>query len=213
MGGCEFMGETSPLHVAGTDEGVVSGGIVGVEQGFDGVFQLVLCGEDELDGISTRALTARVGGDVVRGGLGLGTGVGGCNGESADAQDRQIDDIVADEGELVEGAVGALKDVVDGVHFVRLALVNKLQAQIAGADGDGSRLTLGDEADAQAAQTRDVDAEAVVRGEAFELQAVRLTVGAGLAVVFRKEVELAVGKNSIDVEEDDFDAAGAVFRG
>jgi hypothetical protein len=42
---------------------------------------------------------------------------------------------------------------------------------------------------------------------------VQLAVGAGLAIVFGEEVELAVGEDSIDVEEQDLDAAGAVFRG
>jgi hypothetical protein len=41
----------------------------------------------------------------------------------------------------------------------------------------------------------------------------QLAVGAGLAAIFGKEVELAVGEDSIDVEEQDFNAAGAVFRG
>jgi len=66
---------------------------------------------------------------------------------------------------------------------------------------------------ATVAESRDIDAEAVMRGESLELEAVRLAVGAGLAAVFGKEIELAVGENTIDVEEKDFNAAGAVFRG
>jgi hypothetical protein len=62
---------------------------------------------------------------------------------------------------------------------VRLALVDELQAKVAGADGDGGRLALGDKSDAQSAQARDVDAEAIVRGEAFEFQAMQLAVGPG----------------------------------
>jgi hypothetical protein len=34
-----------------------------------------------------------------------------------------------------------------------------------------------------------------------------------IGAVFRDEEELAVGEDSIDVEEQDLDAAGAVFRG
>lgn len=201
------------LHIAGADEGVVGGRVVGVEQGLDGIVQLVLGGEDELDGVSSSSLSAGIGRYVVGGDLGLVTGVGGCNGQTADAHDGQIDDIVSDEGELIEGATGALEDVVDGGHFVRLALIDELQAQIAGADGDGGRLALGDEADAQSAETRDIDAEAVVRGESLELQTVGLTVWAGLATILGKEVELTVGEDSIDIEEQDFYAASAVFRG
>jgi hypothetical protein len=48
-----------------------------------------------------------------------------------------------------------------------------------------------------------------VGGESLELDTVLTSVEAGLG----KEVELAVGEDSIDVEEQDLDAAGAVFRG
>jgi hypothetical protein len=52
-----------------------------------------------------------------------------------------------------------------------------------------------------------------VGGEAFELEAVQFAVGAGLAVVFGKEEKLAVGEDAVYVEDEDFDAAGAVFCG
>jgi hypothetical protein len=48
-----------------------------------------------------------------------------------------------------------------------------------------------------------------VRGKSFKFKPKVLTVGSGL----RQEVKLAVGENSIDVEDEDFDAAGAVFCG
>jgi hypothetical protein len=92
---------------------------------------------------------------------------------------------------------------------VRLALVDELELEVACAQGDGRGLSLGDEADAQASETGERDAEAVVGGEAFEFETVLTSVEAGLG----KEVELAVGEDTIDVEEQDLDAAGAIFRG
>jgi hypothetical protein len=81
------------------------------------------------------------------------------------------------------------------------------------ADGDGGGFAFGDEADAQSAEARKRDSEAIVCGEAFEFQAVALAVGAGLAIVFRKELKLAVGEHSVDIEYEDFDTPGAVLCG
>jgi hypothetical protein len=92
---------------------------------------------------------------------------------------------------------------------MRLALVYELELEVAGAQGDRGGLALGDEADAQTAQTGKRDAEAVVGGESLEFEAVLMAVESGLG----KEEELSVGEDTIDVEEQDLDAAGAFFRG
>ena len=118
--------------------------------------------------------------DVVSGGLGLQAGVGGGNGEAADTHDGQVDHVVAHVGELVEGDVGFGEDVADSVHLVRLPLVDELEPQVPGADGDSGGLALGDDADAQATEAREGDAEAVVGGEALDLQAILLAVGGSL---------------------------------
>jgi len=191
----------------------LGGGVVGVEEGFDGGVELALRGEDEVDGVAAGAVASGVRGDVVGCGFGLDARVGGGDGQAARAHYRQIDDVVADVGEFVDGDIGTGEDVVYGGHFVGLALVDELEFEVLGADGDGGGLALGDEADAQAAETGESDSEAVVGGEALEFEAGVFAVGTRLAVVFREEEELAVGEDSIDVEDEDFDAAGAVFRG
>ena len=68
---------------------------------------------------------------------------------------------------------------MDGFHLVGLALVDELELEVAGADGDGRGFALGDDADAQAAEARQGDAEAIVGGEALEFEAVAFAVGAG----------------------------------
>ncbi len=100
-----------------------------------------------------------------------------------------------------------------GGQLVGLTLVDELQPKVLGADGDGGGLALGDDADAQATEARERDAEAVVGGEAFEFQAVPLAVGAGLAAVLGQEVELTVGEDAVDIEDEDFDLLGAGFSG
>jgi hypothetical protein len=92
---------------------------------------------------------------------------------------------------------------------VGLPLVDKLEPEVVGADGNSGGFALGNQADAQATEARESDAEAIVCGEAFDFEAELPAVRAGLG----NEEKLAVGENSIDVEDEDFDAAGAVFRG
>ena len=148
------------------------GGVGFVEVLLDDFFEGALGGEDEVDGVAAGAEAAGVGGDVVGGGFDLLAGVGGGDGEAALAHDGKVDDVVADVGELVEGVAGLGEDVVDGVHLVGLALVDELELEVVGADGYGLGVALGDDADAEAAETAEGDAEAVVGGEAFGLDAV-----------------------------------------
>ena len=123
------------------------------------------------------------------------------------AHHAEVDDVVADVGDLIEGDAGLGHDVVDGGHLVVLALVDELEAEVVGADGDGAGLALGDDADAQATEAGEGDAEAVVGAEALELEAGGVGGGG-----FGHEVELAVGEDAVDVEDEDFDVAGAVLR-
>ena len=148
-------------------------------------------------------LPPAVGRDVVGDGFDLLAGVGGGDGEAAGAHDGQVDDVVADIGELIDGDVGLGENLVDGVHLVGLALIDELQLQIVGADGDGLRLALGDDADAQATETGERDAETVVGGEAFGFDS--MAVGTG------NDEDLAVGEDAVDVEDEDFDVFCAGF--
>ena len=86
-----------------------------------------------------------------------------------------------------------------------LALVDELELEVVGADGYGLGVSLGDDADAEAAETTEGDAEAVVGGEAFGLDAV--------AVGVWDDEDLAVGEDAVDVEDEYFDVFGAGFSG
>ena len=169
----------------------------------DDFFEGALGGEDEVDGVASGSVAAGVGGDVVGGGFDLGAGVGGGDGEAALTHDGEVDDVVADVAELGDADVGLGEDFVDGVHLVGLALIDELELEVVGADGYGLGLALGDDADAESAEATERDAEAVVGGEAFGLDAV--AVGAG------DDEDLAVGEDAVDVEDEDFNVFGAGF--
>ena len=84
---------------------------------------------------------------------------------------------------------------------MRLALVDELELEVAGAQCDGGGLALGDEADAQAAEAGEGDAKAVVHGEALELQAV-LTVRRGLSG--EKNLKLSVVESLVRTSKSSF---------
>ena len=167
---------------------------------FDDLVEDALGVEDEVDGVAAGSVAAGVGGDVVGHGFDLGAGVGGGDGEAAGAHDGEVDDVVADVGEFVDGDAGEGEDLADGVHLVGLALVDELQLEVAGADGYGLGLALGDDADADAGEASEGDAEAVVGGEAFDFDA--LCFGAGAVGDYD---DLAVGEDAVYVEDEDFD--------
>jgi hypothetical protein len=200
------LAEGGDLHTV-ADVGGGDGGAIGLEELLDDAVERALGGKDEVDGIAAGAVTAGGRGDVLGGGFGLGTGVRGSDGEADLTHHAEIDDVVADVGDLVEGDVGLGHNVGNCGHLVVLALVDELEPEVVGADGDGAGLALGDDADTEASETGEGDAEAIVGAEALELEAVGVGSG-GLG----DEVELAVGEDTVDVEDEDFDFAGAVLR-
>ena len=157
--------------------------------------------QDEINCVAARPLASGQRGHPVGGGFDLRAGVGGGDGQAADAQDGQVDDVVAHIGEFLDRDAGLLDDLVHGVQLVRLTLVDEFVLQVAGADGDGLRLALGDDAGAKAAEARERDAETVVRVEGFGLEAA--------AVEFGDDGDGAIGEDAVDVEDEDFDLAGA----
>ncbi len=89
--------------------------------------------------------------------LGLRAGIGGGDGEAYFAHDREVDDVVADVGDLVESAAFSGDDLVESVDLVRLALVDVVDLEVAGADGDNLRISLGDKANLEAGEAGDGD--------------------------------------------------------
>src|SRR5260370_5805256 len=86
-----------------------------------------------------------------------------------------------------------------------LALVDELKLQVVGADGHGLRVAFGDNADAEARQAAEGNAEAVVGGEALGFDSLPVRAG--------DDEDLAVGEDSVYVEDEDFDFSGEIFRG
>jgi hypothetical protein len=191
------------LHIAGADIGAPRLGIVGVEVLLDGLLQYAASGEDEVDRVATGSEAAGERRNVVRDPLDLLTSIGGRDGQANFTQDGQIDNVVSDVGDLVQRAGFILEDLVDRIHLVRLALIDVIDLEVASADRHGLRLALGDEAKLQSCQSRERNSKTIMGVKAFDFCA--FAVGTG------HDSNVAVGKNSIDVVEEDFDAIGAVY--
>ncbi len=119
--------------------------------------------------------------------------------------DGEVDDVVAYVAELIDGGTGFGEDVADGVHLVGLALVDELELEVVGADGDGLGVALGDDADAETAETAEGDTEAVVGREAFCFDAMTLGVG--------NDEDLTVREDAVYVKDEDFYVFSAGFSG
>ena len=196
-------------HVADADVDGFGLGVGGVEVALDGLVEDAACVQDEVDGVAAGSLASGVGCDVVRGGLGLLAGVCGGDGEAYFAHHGEVDDVIADVGDLVEGAAFFRDDLVERVDFVGLTLIDVVDLEVAGADGDYLRVALGDPADLEAGEAGDADAHAVMGGEGFDLGGMAF----GVAVEGRDDGDVAVGEDAVYVVEEDFDAAGTVFGG
>ena len=192
------------LHIAGADVAGLGGGVVGVEVLLDDSVERALGSQDELNCVAAGTLSPWQWGNPVSRLLDLRAGVGRGNAQPAEAQDGQIDDVVANIAELVGGDLRLGENLLEGFQLVGLTLVDELHLEVAHAKGDGLALTLGNDAGAQAAEARKRDAETVVRGEALDLDA--------RAVRLRNDGDVAVGQDAIDVEDEHFYVAGAGLR-
>lgn len=199
------------LHLSSADIRGRRGRVIGIKERLYRGIEPSLRIEDKVDRIASCPLAARVRSDIVRSLFGLLPSIRGCNGESARTHHREVDDVVTHIGEFLNRDPSAGEDIVDGAHLMRLPLIHKLELEILRADRNRSRLALRDDSNAQATEAGQCNAETIVRGEALEFKPVPLAIGAGLPIVFRKEKKLSVGEHAVDVEDQDFDAAGAVF--
>ena len=201
-----------------------------VDHGLDAFVEHALGIEDELDGVAAGAAAAGVRRDVMRFGLHLRARIGHRHRESALAHHGKIDHVVADVSDLVERHAFLLHDFAHRLHLERLALVDEFELEIARAGGHGLTDALGDHAALQAADARQRNAGAVVgavalgfhHGGGLHAEA-DLAVIAGELLVRNRGVRRrgrrgdqpdgAVGEDSVHVEHDDLDAAGAFVRG
>src|SRR5277367_1899369 len=199
-------------YASGLSYSLLSGsrcGVVLVDIFLDALLEDTVRLKDEIDGITPRSLSAGIGSDVVGGGLHLAAGVGGGDGQPAYPHDRQIDYVIPHIGDLVESERSTLHDFAQGTNLVVLPHVDVFHAQGAGALGYRFGSAFGDYAGVDATNARKGNADAVVGMEAF-----------GLEGIFSQIAEssgecpyLAVGEDSIYIEEYEANAAGALWGG
>jgi hypothetical protein len=123
--------------------------------------------QNVFDGVAGGAVAAGVGGDPVGFGLYFGASVLYGNGEAAAAHDWQVDDIVTYKGGFGGGDSLFLEDLAEDACLVLNALVDVVDFQIAGAEGDSLRQALGDHTRLQPCKPRQRDGCSVMRVKAL----------------------------------------------
>jgi len=134
----------------------------------------------------------------------LGPGICSCNRKTTDAHYRQVDDVVAHVGDLVEGKARPPNHVHDCLCLEVLPLVDKFEFQVTGADRNSLRLALRDDAGSQAAKTCKRDAKSVMRMETLDFDS--------RAIEFGNHGDITICQDTVHVEEKDFDLACACLE-
>src|SRR5215472_10703725 len=144
--------------------------------------------------------------------LHLGAGVRHCDGEPCQSHSGKVDDVVAHKGTFVRGNSGLTDNLLKRGTFVVAALMNKLQFQIAGPEGNGFGEALCNKPGTKATETSQRDRNAVVRVKPLKFDR---SLGAQLRgspltlFTVGQKKELAVGKNPVDVEQQQSDFPSA----
>src|SRR5471030_187088 len=170
--------------------------ILDQELGHDPVV-VALRAQDELAHFAHGAAAAGRLGDVVGARVHVAAAVRHTDGEANAAQDRQVDDVVADEADLLGRKAQLVQQRVEGRELVMAALVHVGDAKVGRALGHLRRNARADDGRLHARLLQQLDAEAVVDVEGFQ----RLAVGA--------VVQAAVGEHAVDVEDHQLDLGGA----
>src|SRR5471030_2498841 len=170
--------------------------ILDQELGHDPVV-VALRAQDELAHFAHGATAAGRLGDVVGARMHVAAAVRHADGEADPAQDRQVDDVVADEADLLGRKAQLVQQRVEGRELVVAALVHVADAEVGRALGHLRRNARADDGRLHARLLQQLDAEAVVDVEGFQ----RLAVGA--------VVQAAVGEHAVDVEDHQLDLGGA----
>lgn len=119
--------------------------------------------QDEVDEIATGAMAAGAGRNPVGFGFDLLAGVPGGNGEADLAHGREIDNIVAGVGDLVERDAFGGGDGSKRFRFEVRSLKDMIDLEVAHTYGHGVGFSLGNDAEAQSGGTADADTEPIVR--------------------------------------------------
>ena len=199
-------------YASGPSDSLRSGsrsGVVLVDIFLDALLEDTVRLKDEIDGVTPCALSAGIGRDVMGGGFHLIAGVGSGDGQPAYPHDRKVDHVIAHIGDLVESERRALHDFAKSTNFVVLPHIDVFHAQSAGTLGHRFGSTFGDYAGVDTSDARKGDTDTVVGMEAFRFEDVF-----PLAAESSGEGPyLAVGEDSIYIEEYEAYAAGALWGG
>ncbi len=125
--------------------------------------------EDEFDGVAQGSVASGVRRGEVSFLFHVGAGIPYRDGEASEAHSGEVDDVVAHEGGFVGSESGLTDDLLKGSTLVVAALANKLEFQIAGAQGNGFGIALGNESGAKSAETGYGDGDSVVSVKSLEL--------------------------------------------
>ena len=177
------------------------------------MLQQTLGFEDELDRIASCAVAAPVRGHVMRLGFHLLPRIGHGYGQAARAHHRQVDHVIAHVSNLVEGDAFLRHNLAYRLHLEGLALIDEFELQIAGAQCHSLADPLGNNAQLHAAQPRQRNACAVVGAITLGLDHLAGNGAIGPGDWNRNDPDISVGQDAIDVEENDFDAPGAILCG
>lgn len=175
------------------------------------ILPLALRFENVFDGISQCAIASAVASDVVRFLLDFVASVRDGDGESAIAHGRQINHVVSDKSGFACKNACLFNNFFKSRELVLNALVDIFEVQIPRAEGDGLGYALGNQSGLDARQVCQRNSRTIVRVKTFHFDEALAPWLALRAFGGRNNKKLAIGEDTIHVEQQEFDFASTLF--